>query len=58
MDKTLDTYLSLCTQVYNLSKPTPPEDAYAFYRDYAMRSNRTILEPMCGTEDLALTIFK
>lgn len=49
MDKTLDTYLSLCTEVYDLSKPNPPEDAYAFYRDYAMRANGPILELMCGT---------
>ena len=28
------TYLSLCTQVYDLSKPKPPEDACAFYRAY------------------------
>ncbi len=47
--KTLDTYLSLCTEVYELSKPNPPEDAYAFYRDYAMKANGPILEPMCGT---------
>jgi ribosomal protein S18 acetylase RimI-like enzyme len=47
--KQLDTYLSLCTEVYDLSKPNPPEDAYAFYRDYAMRANGPILEPMCGT---------
>lgn len=31
MDKTLDNYLSLCTEVYDLSNPNPPEDAYAFY---------------------------
>lgn len=49
MDKTLDTYLSLCSEVYELSKPNPPEDAYAFYRDYAMKANGPILEPMCGT---------
>ncbi|WP_279611726.1 hypothetical protein [Candidatus Sarmatiella mevalonica] len=36
MKKALDTYLSLCTQVYELSKPTPPSDAYAFYRNCAV----------------------
>ena len=49
MDKTLDTYLSLCTEVYDLSKPNPPEDAYAFYQNYALKANGPILEPMCGT---------
>jgi SAM-dependent methyltransferase len=57
MDKTLDTYLSLCTEVYDLSKPNPPEDAYAFYRDYAMRANGPILEPMCGTGRFLLPLL-
>jgi hypothetical protein len=35
--KTLDTYLSLCSEVYELSKLNPPEDAYAFYRDYTVK---------------------
>lgn len=48
MDKTLDNYLSLCTEVYELSKPNLPEDAYAFYRDYAIKANAPILQPMCG----------
>lgn len=37
--KTLDTYLSFHTDVYKLSKPNPPADSYAFYRNYAMNSN-------------------
>lgn len=57
MDKTLDTYLSLCTEVYDLSKPNPPEDAYAFYRDYAMRANGPILAPMCGTGRFLLPLL-
>jgi hypothetical protein len=56
--KTLDTYLSLCTEVYDLSKPNPPEDAYAFYRDYAMRANGPILEPMCGTGRFLLPMLE
>ena len=55
--KTLDTYLSLCTEVYDLSKPNPPEDAYAFYRDYAIRANGPILEPMCGTGRFLLPLL-
>lgn len=47
--KQLDTYLDLCTQVYDLSKPTPPKDAYAFYRTYVEQVGGNILEPMCGT---------
>ena len=56
--KTLDTYLSLCSEVYDLSKPNPPEDAYAFYRDYALRANGHILEPMCGTGRFLLPLLE
>jgi hypothetical protein len=45
----LDTYLDLCTQVYDLSKPEAPDDALAFYRSYARDALGPILEPMCGT---------
>lgn len=47
--KKLETYLNLCTQVYDLSKPKPPEDAYALYRSYALQAKGPILEPMCGS---------
>ena len=58
MDKTLETYLSLCTEVYELSKPNPPKDAYAFYRDYAIKANGHILEPMCGTGRFLLPLIE
>jgi len=47
--KILGTYRSLCTEVYNLSKPNPPEDVYAFYRDHVIKVNGPILGSMCGT---------
>lgn len=56
--KNLDTYLSLCTEVYELSKPNPPADAYAFYRDYAIKANGPILEPMCGTGRFLLPLIE
>lgn len=46
--KKLEAYLSLCAEVYDLSKPKAPEDVYAFYRNYTMKANSRILEPMCG----------
>ena len=49
--KQLNTCLSLCTEVYDLSKPNPPEDAYAFYRDYVIKANSPMLEPMFGMSD-------
>lgn len=48
-ERRLDTYLDLCTQVYDLSKPNPPADAYAFYRAYVSEAAGPVLEPMCGT---------
>lgn len=47
--KPLDTYLNLCTEVYELSKPTPPADAFTFYLEYVKQAQGPKLEPMCGT---------
>jgi SAM-dependent methyltransferase len=47
--KKLDTYQSLCTEVYDISKPNAPHDEYQFYRSYAVEAKGSILEPMCGT---------
>lgn len=57
MIKTLDTYLDLCTQVYELSKPTPPNDAYQFYRNYVRNAKGLVLEPMCGTGRFLLPLL-
>ncbi len=56
--KKLDSYLSLCTEVYDLSKPKPPEDAYAFYRSYVENSKGNVLEPMCGTGRFLLPLME
>lgn len=56
--KKLNTYLSLCTEVYDLSKPNPPEDAYAFYRKYVDAAKGPILEPMCGTGRFLLPLLE
>lgn len=56
--KRLDTYLDLCTQVYDLSKPSVPEDAYAFYESYVSEAKGSILEPMCGTGRFLLPLLK
>ena len=54
----LHTYLSLCTEVYDLSKPEPPKDAYSFYREYAKQVEGLILEPMCGTGRFLLPLVE
>ena len=56
--KKLDTYFGLCTEVYDLSKPEPPKDAYSFYRSYIDQANGTILEPMCGTGRFLLPLLE
>lgn len=57
MNKNLGTYLDLCTQVYDLSKPTAPSDAYSFYLSYAQEADGPILEPMCGTGRFLLPLL-
>ncbi|MBT4962749.1 MAG: class I SAM-dependent methyltransferase [Francisellaceae bacterium] len=56
--KKLDTYLNLCTQVYDLSKPTVPEDDYKVYKSYVEQANGKILEPMCGTGRFLLPLLQ
>lgn len=46
---TSNTYLKLCTEYYDLTKPHAPENELLFYLDYAKRACGPILEPMCGT---------
>lgn len=49
MQGNFNKYLSLATEVYDLDNPSPPEDAYSFYRDYLQSAQGPILAPMCGT---------
>src|SRR3990167_1579272 len=42
-------YKNLCTELYDLDKPHPPEDAFNFYMNHAKNSPGPILEAMCGT---------
>lgn len=45
----MDSYLMLCTQAYDIDKPTAPAGALAFYERYAREAGGPILEPMCGS---------
>jgi len=56
--KDLDTYLDLCTQVYELSKPKAPEEAYTFYKSYLQSMKANALEPMCGTGRFLLPLLQ
>lgn len=55
--KRLDTYLGLSAEVYELSRPQVPRDAYLFYREYAALAKGPILEPMCGTGRFLLPLL-
>lgn len=56
--KPLDTYLSLCTQYYDLDKPVVSEDSLAFYMEYAKVAKGPILEPLCGTGRYMIPFMK
>jgi len=49
MNKQSIPYKALCTEYYELDKPTAPVDALESYLKYAEQAQGPILEPMCGT---------
>lgn len=49
MSKESEAYKSLCTEFYDLDKPTPPKDAFECYLRFVKEAKGPILEPMCGT---------
>lgn len=42
-------YGKLCTQLYDMDKPSAPEEELDFYLSYVKGRNFKILEPMCGS---------
>jgi len=42
-------YLGLCTEFFDLDKPVPTLEEYAFFHHYIAQAHGPILEPMCGT---------
>ena len=45
----IDNYKNLCTEFYDLDKPTAPEDALDFYTNEILRHTQPVFEPMCGS---------
>jgi SAM-dependent methyltransferase len=43
------TYGKLCTEFYDLDKPTTPPEELAFYLEHARQANGPVLEAMCGS---------
>jgi SAM-dependent methyltransferase len=46
---TVSLYRSLCTEFFDLDKPTPPYAEYNFYEEYIKNTSGPTLEAMCGT---------
>ena len=53
----LKTYLKLCTEYYDLNK-TVTDAEFAFYLDYAKKTDGPVLEPMCGTGRLLIPMLQ
>jgi hypothetical protein len=45
----VNSYGRLCTEYYDIDKPSAPAEALAFYLHYARLATGPILEPMCGS---------
>jgi len=45
----LNPYGKLCTQFYDITKPSPPDDAFKFYLEQARSADGPVLELMCGS---------
>ena len=45
----MSAYGRLCSEFYDLDKPSAPADALAFYVDRAHKAGGRVLEPMCGS---------
>jgi len=58
MSKDSGAYKALCTEFYDLDKPTPSEDALQCYLRYAEEAKGPILEPMCGTGRFLIPLLK
>lgn len=58
MTKPLNSYLDLCTQFYDLTKPKAPPEDYVFYRTFVEEAQGPVLEPMCGTGRFLLPLLK
>lgn len=54
----IDNYQSLCTLFYDLDKPFPPAEEYAFYYSYLRKYKTHILEPFCGSGRFLIPFLK
>src|SRR5678816_1813672 len=45
----MNAYRKLCTEFYDIDKPTAPNDALELFTHHARQAGSPILEPMCGS---------
>src|ERR1700733_5777139 len=58
LKQSINTYLNLCAEYYDIDKPEAPVDALQFYLEYARQSKGLILEPLCGTGRFFIPILE
>lgn len=51
-------YKALCTEYYDLDKPSAPQDALHCYLQYAQEAKGAILEPMCGSGSFLIPLLE
>ncbi|MDD4358307.1 MAG: class I SAM-dependent methyltransferase [Candidatus Pacebacteria bacterium] len=49
MKNFISNYKKLCSEYYDLDKPTAPKDALNYYYKESLKAGGLVLEPMCGT---------
>ncbi|MCH9621706.1 MAG: hypothetical protein S4CHLAM20_11320 [Chlamydiia bacterium] len=54
----LASYQTLCTEFYDLDKPSAPQDALTYYLKKAKQAHGSILEPMCGSGRFLIPLAK
>ncbi|MBK7974420.1 MAG: class I SAM-dependent methyltransferase [Deltaproteobacteria bacterium] len=54
----MSAYGSLCTEFYDLDKPSAPSAAIDFYTQKARSARGRILEPMCGSGRLLVPLIR
>lgn len=54
----IGNYKKLCTRFYDIDKPNPPPEEFAFYRDVLSEVHGPILEPMCGSGRFLVPLLK
>lgn len=55
---TVSLYRSLCTEFFDLDKPTAPHAEYNFYLDYIQEASGPVLEAMCGTGRYLIPLYE